>query len=184
MAIELDRRYSKNQILEWYLNQVPFGRNSYGVEAAAQTYFGKPVNEVNIGEAATLIAFIQMPSYFWEHQDELFKRKDYILDRMVETGYLSHEQAEEAKKIDIKFADSRINIKAPYFTLWVKQQLEQEYGAQYLQRGGLNVYTSLDWDLQMLAEKKWLMASKGIMLIMRITQPLPLSIRNPAKSLR
>jgi len=73
---------------------------------------------------------------------------------MVETGYLSHEQAEEAKKIDIKFADSRINIKAPYFTLWVKQQLEQEYGAQYLQRGGLNVYTSLDWDLQMLAEKE------------------------------
>lgn len=154
MAIELDRRYSKDQILEWYLNQVPFGQNTYGVEAASETYFGKPINEVNIAEAATLIAFIQAPYYYWDHKNELFVRKNYILNRMVERDYLSQERANEAKKIEVKFIDKKVDIKAPYFTLWVKKQLEKEYGSEFLQKGGLNIYTSLDWDLQAIAEQE------------------------------
>ncbi len=152
MAIELDRKYSKDQILEWYLNQVPFGQNAYGVEAASQTYFNKPVKDINIGEAATLIAFIQMPTYYADHKDDLFIRKNYVLDRMVETGYLSREDAETAKGIEIKFVEKKTEIKAPYFTLWVKKQLEEQYGKDALEKSGLTVYTTLDWDLQMAAE--------------------------------
>lgn len=154
MAIELDRRYSKDQILEWYLNQVPFGQNTYGVEAASQTYFGKPAKEVNAAEAATLIAFIQLPYYYWDHKDDLFIRKDWILDRMVDRGYMNRQQADDAKKIEVKFIERKIDIKAPYFTLWVKKQLEQDYGQDALQKGGLNIYTTLDYDLQTVAEKE------------------------------
>lgn len=154
MAIELDRRYSKDQILEWYLNQVPFGQNAYGIEAASQTYFNKPTKDVNLGEAATLIAFIQLPSYYWTHQEDLFVRKNYVLDRMADTGYLSKEDAKKAKEIEIKFVEKKAEIKAPYFTLWVKKQLEDQYGREALEKSGLTVFTTLDWDLQMTAEEE------------------------------
>jgi 1A family penicillin-binding protein len=154
MAIELDRRYSKDQILEWYLNQVPFGQNAYGVEAASQSYFNKPVKEVNLGEAAALIAFIQSPSYYSSHHEDLFVRKNYILDRMVETGYLPKEEAEAAKGIEVKFTEKKTDFKAPYFTLWVKKQLEEQYGKEALEKSGLTIYTTLDWELQMAAEEE------------------------------
>ena len=78
MAIELTRRYSKDQVLEWYLNQVPFGQNTYGIGAASISYFGKPVAEINRAQAATLISLIQAPSYYPSHFDELMDRKNYV----------------------------------------------------------------------------------------------------------
>ena len=156
LSLELDRRYSKEQILGWYLNQVPFGENSYGVEAASQTYFGKSVSEISLPEAAVLASLIQAPSHlspYGPNKYQLLKRKDYILNRMVTEGYLTKEEAEKAKKEEIHFVENPIQIKAPYFTLWVKQQIEQKYGEEFLRTAGLKIYTSLDWELQQVAEE-------------------------------
>ncbi len=156
LALELDRRYSKEQILEWYLNQVPFGQNTYGVEAASQTYFQKAVSEISLPEAATLAALIQAPSYlspYDSHKDELLKRKDYVLDKMRGERYLTEDNTKIAKETEVSFAKIQQSIKAPHFTLWVKEYLEQKYGESLLRERGLKVYTSLDWELQELAEK-------------------------------
>jgi membrane peptidoglycan carboxypeptidase len=141
--------------LEWYLNQVPFGQNSYGAEAASQSYFGKSASGLSLEEAATLTAIIQSPSKlspYGINKDLLLIRKDYVLNRMAQEGYISQEEADEAKKIELVFQERKTEIKAPYFTLWVKQQLEDTYGEEYLQRNGLRVYTTLDWDMQQAAE--------------------------------
>jgi membrane peptidoglycan carboxypeptidase len=152
MAIELTRRYSKDEVLEWYLNQVPFGQNTYGVGAASINYFKKRVNELDLAQQATLISLIQSPSYYPNHFDELMNRKNYVLNRMVEDGYLTPKESEDAKKIEVKFEEKKTEMKAPYFTLWVKQSMEQEYGKQYLEEAGLTVITSLDWEMQQTAE--------------------------------
>ena len=156
LAIELDRRYSKDQILEWYLNQVPFGQNAYGVEAASQTYFEKSVSEISLPEAAILAALIQAPSHlspYGPNKEDLLNRKNYVLNRMVAERFLIKEQGEEIKKEEIKFIEKPVRIKAPYFTLWVKQKLEEIYGEDFLRREGLKVFTSLDWSFQEIAEK-------------------------------
>ena len=156
LALELDRRYSKEQILEWYLNQVPFGQNAYGVEAASQTYFQKSVSEISLAEAATLAALIQAPSYlspYGEHKADLVARKNYILNRMVQERFLTQEEAEKVKKEDVKFVEKKMEIKAPYFTLWVKQKLIEKYGENFLEKEGLKIFTSLDYELQEMAEK-------------------------------
>jgi 1A family penicillin-binding protein len=156
LTLELERRYSKEQILEWYLNQIPFGGNAYGVEAASQTYFNKPVQDLSLAESATLASLIQAPSYFspyGEHKQELLARKDMILERMAAAGYISRKEAEEAKSEELKFSEIIQPIKAPHFVLFVKKYLEEKYGEDFLKEEGLKVYTSLDWELQELAEK-------------------------------
>ena len=107
LTLELDRRYSKDQILEWYLNQIPFGPNIYGVETASESYFGKPVSEIDLAQAALLAAAIKAPSYFYpygEHLEELLDRKNYILNRMADLGYITNQEKEAAQKEVIKFA--------------------------------------------------------------------------------
>jgi 1A family penicillin-binding protein len=156
LAIELDRRYPKDEILEWYLNQVPFGQNAYGVEAASQTYFGKSVSKISIAESALLASLIQAPyrlSPYGENKDNLLIRKNLVIDRMKEEGYLSEETAEEVKVQELTFIERQVEIKAPYFTLWVKQQLEEKYGEDFLIEKGLKIYTSLDWEIQKIAEQ-------------------------------
>jgi len=156
LTLELDRSYSKDQILEWYLNQIPFGQNAYGIEAASQTYFKKPVSEISLTEAATLAALIKAPYYlspYGENKDELLVRKNYVLDRMVKEKYLTSEEAEKAKNQELIFAEKPIEIQAPYFTLWVKQYLETRYGEEFLRRSGWRIYTSLDWEIQKIAEE-------------------------------
>jgi len=156
LTLELDRRYSKNQILEWYLNQVPFGPNLYGVEAVSQAYFGKSVSEISLSEAALLASLIRAPSYYvpyGEHLDELLARKDYILNRMEKLGYITKEEKNTAQNEKIQFADFFQKIKAPHFVLYVKEYLEKKYGEDFLKTKGLKVYTTLDWALQETAEK-------------------------------
>jgi len=154
LALELDRRYSKDQILEWYLNQVPFGSNAYGVEAASQTYFQKSVSEISLAQAATLVALIRAPSYLspYQNQKELMSRKDYVLERMVKLGYITQAEAEEAGIEELNFAKPT-TIRAPYFTLqYVKGYLDSKYSQEFLREKGLRVFTSLDWEIQQLAE--------------------------------
>ncbi|GAH53019.1 unnamed protein product, partial [marine sediment metagenome] len=155
LSLELERRYSKDQILEWYLNLIPFGSNLYGVEAASQAFFGKHISDISLEEAAIIAAIIKTPSYLWPdgaHLDELLGRKDYVLRRMRELNYISEEQEKEAREREIEFT-LRINpIEAPHFVIYVKSYLENKYGRDFLNRAGLKVYTTLDIDLQEKAE--------------------------------
>jgi 1A family penicillin-binding protein len=156
LSIELERRYSKEQIFDWYLNKIPFGSNTYGVQAASQTYFNISASELSAAQAATLTAIIPAPSYYSPYgsrKKELLERKDYILDRMYRLGYIDEIQFNEAKKEEIIFSDSIFPIKAPHFVMYVKQYLENKYGEEYLQQKGLKVYTTLDWDLQRYTEE-------------------------------
>lgn len=163
LAIELDRRYSKDQILEWYLNQVPFGQNAYGVESASQLYFGKSVSEISLAEAAILAAIIKAPYRLSPYQEsgkkELLARQNFILDKMVIKNYISQEEAERAKREELKFRERKILLRAPYFTLYVLKNLEKKYSREYLESAGLNVYTTLNWDLQQIAEES---VKKGV----------------------
>jgi membrane peptidoglycan carboxypeptidase len=151
----LERKYSKDQILEWYLNQIPFGYNNYGVEAASQFYFGKSAKDLSLNESAFLAALIQAPSYFspyGEHKAELLKRKDFILEKLERKKIFESSLIEEAKNIEPKILELKTPIKAPHFTLYVKELLEKEFGADFLREKGLKIYTTLDWDLQQTAE--------------------------------
>lgn len=156
LSLELERKYSKDQILEWHLNQVPFGSNSYGAEAASQTFFQKPAQDLSLAEAATLAALIRAPSYlspYGENKEELLGRKDYILNLMAASGFITKKQNEEAKKETLEFAEILEPIKAPHFVLYVKKYLIEKYGEDFLKEKGLQVYTSLDWELQQTAEE-------------------------------
>jgi len=155
LTMELERKYSKDQILEWYLNQIPLGVNIYGAEAAAKTYFNKPAKDLGLAESACIAAIIKAPSYyspFGNHLDKLLGRKDYALDRMAAENYISKEDAEKAKKEELKFAEFSQGIKAPHFVLYVQQYLMEKYGETSLQEGGFKVYTTLDWDMEQNAE--------------------------------
>jgi len=156
LTLELERRYSKDKILEFYLNQVPLGNNCYGVGCAAQVYFKKNVSDLSLAECALLASLIKAPSYlspYGPHQKELLERKDYILERMVKLGFISKKEAEEAKKEKLNFSKIKNPIKAPHFVLYVKQYLESHYPEEFLKTKGLKVITTLDWNLQQLAEK-------------------------------
>jgi membrane peptidoglycan carboxypeptidase len=156
LTLELERRYSKDQILEWYLNLIPFGSNLYGVEATSQTFFGKHISDITLEEAALMAAIIRAPTYFWpqgEHIGELLSRKDYVLERMKILGYITEEQEKEAREKEIKFVFDPKTIKAPHFVIYVKSYLENKYGRDYLDTAGLKVYTTLDAELQEKAEE-------------------------------
>ena len=155
LAVELDRRYEKDQILEWYINQVPFGINIYGAEEAANTYFQKPLKEITLEEAATLAAIVQLPSYYspyGSHLDGLMERKDYVLSRMAEEEYITKEVAEETSLIEVVF-NQKPQTKASHFVTYVQKQLEEIYGRDFLETKGLKIYTSLDYTLQEKAEE-------------------------------
>lgn len=157
LAIELESKYSKDQILYFYLNQIPYGSNVYGIEAASKTYFGKQVKDITIPEAAILSSMLKAPSYYspWgTHTKELLQRKDYVIDRMADAGFISKEEGEAAKKTVLTFMPPSIgSIEAPHFSLMVKEYLVSKYGESVVMSGGLKVITTLDWELQKTAEK-------------------------------
>ncbi len=157
LAVELESQYSKDQILYFYLNQIPYGSNAYGIEAASRVYFGKSAKNISLEEAATLAAMLQAPSYYspWgTHTKELLERKNYVIDRMSEAGFIKKEIGEQAKKKEVEFMPPSIgSIEAPHFSLMVKEYLVNKYGEGVVMNGGLKVITTLDWDLQKAAEK-------------------------------
>jgi 1A family penicillin-binding protein len=156
LTLELERRYSKDKILEWYLNQIPFGPNIYGVEEASRSFFNKPAKEVDLPEAAVLASVIKAPSYYYpfgKHREELLQRKNYILERMLKEGFISAEEFEQAKDKEVEFIKPTESIKAPHFVLYVRDYLLNKYGEEFLKENGLKVYTTLDWNLQQKAEE-------------------------------
>lgn len=160
LALELESKYSKDQIFELYLNQIAFGSNAYGVEAASQIYFNKTVKDLNLAEAAILASLIKAPSYYspWgNHKSELFERQSYILNRMKELGFINETEliTAQAQTKKIKFALQPTGgiIKAPHFVFMVKDYLVTKYGEEMIEKGGLKVFTTLDWKMQQIAER-------------------------------
>ncbi len=156
LAYQIEKKFSKNQILEFYFNEIPFGSTAYGIESAAQTYFGKSARDLTLGESAILAAMIQRPTYyspFGSHVDDLFRRQKFVLDEMVKMGFISEKEAEAAKQEKIEFKNSIGDIKAPHFVFYVKELLTEKYGERLVEEGGLKVYTTLDMTKQTAAEE-------------------------------
>ncbi|MDO8633542.1 MAG: transglycosylase domain-containing protein [Candidatus Wildermuthbacteria bacterium] len=156
LALELERRYSKDEILEFYLNQVPLGANAYGIGAASRLYFQKHPSQLSLAESAVLAAMIRAPSYyspFGAHTEELLLRKNYVISRMETLGLADAQTASLARLETLVFAESTETLKAPHFTLRVMDYLLEKYGEEFVRENGLRVYTSLDWKLQEEAEK-------------------------------
>lgn len=156
LAVLLERKYSKDEIFGWYLNQIPYGSNAYGISAAARLYFGKEVGELTLPEGAAIAALIRAPSYYspyGSHKDELLRRKDWILGRMADAGFVSREEADAATHQELAFVPMRETIRAPHFVQYVREYLDEKYGEATVLRGGLKVITTLDWTLQQEAEK-------------------------------
>ncbi len=156
LAFQIEREYPKDKILEMYFNQIYFGHGAYGVEAAAQTYFGKSVDELNLAEAAMLAGLPRAPNTYSPIVDKerARRRRGVVLQRMVEEGFITTEQAEAAAAIPFdERAFAAVRSQAPYFVEYVRQYLEERYGSYALYHGGLKVYTTLNVRLQQAAEQ-------------------------------
>lgn len=154
LSLVVEVRYSKDQILEFYLNQIPYGGTAYGIESASQTYFGKSSIDLTIAESAMLAGLPQAPSYyspFGSHPEEAKIRQQYVLTQMLENGFLSPEEYQTALDQELVYARPA-TLEAPHFALWVKDLLLEKYGLQVVEQEGLVVTTSLDLDLQKFAQ--------------------------------
>ncbi len=155
LAFWTEQLYTKDQILEMYLNQVPFGGTAWGIEAASQTYFGKSVKDLSLAQAALLAGLPGAPTLFSPYgaHPELTKvRQQAVLTRMVEDKYITAQQAQQALEEKLIFKPQRTDIKAPHFVMFVKEQLVEEYGEKMVEQGGLKITTSLDLSIQEKAE--------------------------------
>jgi 1A family penicillin-binding protein len=156
LAIKLSRYYSKDQILEMYLNQIPYGPTINGAETASQMYFNKPVREISLAQAALLAALPQSPvrySPWGKHTDELYARQHLVLKAMLDQGKIDKLQYDQAIAEKIEFKDRFNSIKAPHFALMVQEYVTEKYGEEAVGRGGLKITTTLDWKMQEAAEK-------------------------------
>jgi len=158
LAVEIEHQYSKAQILEAYLNRIYYGNRSYGVEAAARTYFGKPASQLSLPEASFLAGLPQAPTELDPITNFIGAkaRQRVVLDAMVRSRAITPAQAQSAyaQKLSPQKPSTADDVKAPGFVHWVASQLEKTYGQELLKNGGLTVITSLDWNLQSIAERQ------------------------------
>ncbi|MDO9231614.1 MAG: PBP1A family penicillin-binding protein [bacterium] len=158
IAIKLERKFSKDEILDFYLNQIPYGSNAYGIESAAQTFFGKKAIDLTLDEA-TLLASLPKATTFYSpygsNQKALIDRQKNILRQLATLGLADEKMIETALEIDTlkKIIPPKKNIQAPHFVFYVKEFLEKEYGDLDLETEGLKIYTTLDYDMQKRAEE-------------------------------
>ncbi len=155
LALELERRFSKDEILEMYLNEIPYGSQAYGVEAASQTMFNQRASQVSLAEASVLAALPKAPTYYspyGSHFEDLKRRQESILQRMVKLNIITQPEADAAKQVELNFQPRTESISAPHFVFYVKEKLEEEYGQRVIEQGGLQVTTTLDFRLQKIAE--------------------------------
>lgn len=151
LALELERKYSKKEILEMYMNQIYFGRGAYGIQTAAHTYFGKDVGDLTLAECAMIAGLPKSPNYYSSSVNEATARKNVVVGQMEKYGYITPSQAEEAKKssLDIKQkSTSNTTDETAYFIDYVTQEIAQKYGDDALYKDGLKIYTTLDTDKQ------------------------------------
>lgn len=151
LAFWAEHMYSKDEILEMYFNQVPYGGTAWGIESASRTYFNKSLTDLSLGEIALLAGLPAAPtdySPFGASPEKAFNRQAEVLRRMVEDGYITKEEAQTAYSETIRFATPNISIRAPHFVMYIKDMLEKRYGARMVEHGGLRVVTSLDVAMQ------------------------------------
>ncbi len=158
LALQLEKQYTKQEILELYLNQIYFGQGAYGVQAAAKTYFGKNVEDLNLAECAMLAGIPKSPNYYspFNNINAAMERRNTVLDQMVTYGYINYNEAIAAKKGEMTFASPNVPEKhkdAMYFIEYVTQLLVDRYGADAVYKDGLKVYTTIDMDMQRMAEE-------------------------------
>ena len=155
VAREIERKFEKEKILELYLNQINLGNGAYGVETAAQRYFGKSVRDLNIAEAATLAALPKAPERYnpKRHPDRAIQRRNTVIELMRRNGAITDVQAREARAYPLQLANKTdAGDTAPYFVEWIRQQLDDQFGRQLYEQG-LRVFTTLDLDMQLAAER-------------------------------
>lgn len=156
LSIQVEARFDKEQILQMYLNEVGYGGAAYGAEEAAWKYFGKSVRELNLAESALLAGLPASPtlySPFGAHPELAKTRQIQVLQRMVAERFITPEQAQKAQAIPLQFAPQAANLQAPHFVIYVKDLLVKTYGEQLVEEGGLEVFTTLDLDIQNLAQE-------------------------------
>lgn len=155
LAFATEVIYSKPQILEMYLNQIPYGGTAYGIEAAAKTYFGKKASDLTLAEAALLAGLPQSPtlySPFGTHPEYAKERQELVLRQMREQGSITSAQEAEAKNQELKYKNLSDSIRAPHFSLYVKELMEKKYGKKFTEEGGFKITTTLDLPTQEFAE--------------------------------
>lgn len=178
LAIQIEQLLTKDQILELYLNQVPYGGVSYGIQEAAQSYFNKDAKDLTLAESALLAGLPAAPSAYnpFTHFDRARSRQLSVLKRMEEVGFITKEQRAEAEKVELHLVPPGNTIKAPHFVFYIRSILEEQYGKQLVEEGGLIVKTTLDRDIQASAEAilneevakiKRLRVSNGALLVTR-----------------
>jgi penicillin-binding protein 1A len=154
LSLEIERRFTKEEILELYLNQIPFGSGAFGVEAASEIYFGKPVSKINLKEAALLAGLPQAPSLYspYVNMEASRKRRNLVLLRMKELGFITTLEAKESIASPVKVIDYKPigfkGFKSPYFSTYCLHELVKKYGSEKIYRGGLKVYSTLDSKIQ------------------------------------
>ncbi len=168
LALQIERSYTKDQVLQMYLNEVPYGSTLYGVEAAARAYFGKSAHDLTLDESALLASIPQAPDRLspygtgvrGDNRPQLLARQDLVLEKMAEQGFITADEAKAAQEIDTlaKLKPQRVgSIKAPHFVTYIRgllaEQFEEQGGIKYVEQSGLKVVTSLDWEAQQIAEK-------------------------------
>src|SRR5262249_3136114 len=148
LAMELTRRYSKDQILEMYMNEIPYGTHAYGIEAAAETYFGKPAIELSLPQAALLAGLPRAPTLYdpYTNLSAARDRQAYVLDQMEKTGAITQQQRDAAATAPLELVPPNQPgpQEAPHFVTYVQQLVEQQFGTEALYREGLQITTSLD----------------------------------------
>jgi penicillin-binding protein 1A len=157
LALRIEQRYTKREILLLYLNQIYFGSGAYGVEAAARVYFDKPARELNVAECALLAGLPRSPKYYspFKAPESSRQRRAHVLNRMVAAGVITILQADEAKKTPLPVpATVRAGGPAPYFVEYIRQKVEERFGSSILYSGGLNVHTTVNDELQAAAQPR------------------------------
>lgn len=156
LALQVERQFSKKEILEMYLNEVSYGGTAYGIQEAARTYFDKDVQDITIAEAALLAGLPKSPTQFspFGQNPKLAKeRQRSVLNLMKANGFLDESLYQKASNEDLRFAKNQIDIRAPHFVMYVRKNLEEKYGQEVVEKGGLSVKTTLDMRIQNLVEK-------------------------------
>ncbi len=158
LSVQIEQKYSKDEILQMYLNEAPYGGTAWGVGVAAETYFGKEVQELSLLESTILAGLPQSPSYyspFGTNPKAYIGRTEDVLRRMREDDYITKKQEKDTllELEKVEFAAPGASFKAPHFVMYVKSLLEEKYGENMVEQGGLKVYTTLDWEIQKEAQE-------------------------------
>lgn len=157
LAYRIEQNYNKDQILNMYLNAIPYGGSAYGIEAASDMYFKKSAKDLTLGEAAVLAALPQAPtmlSPYGNNKDRLIDRQHWIINNMADLDYISEDQKNAALNENINFVPFRDNITAPHFIFYIRQILSEKYGESFVETSGIKVITTLDANMQKIAEEE------------------------------